>query len=163
MSESIVIPKGADRKTVYREIAPQIAAMVEAERDPVANLANITAALKEALNFLWVGFYIEKDGELVLGPFQGPVACTRIAPGQGVCGQAYSARKTIIVPNVDEFPGHIVCSSDARSEIVVPLIGEDCQVLGVLDVDSDKLDDFSDTDRDGLKKIASIAEECLRT
>ena len=156
MAESVAFSKDGSRETVYREIVPQIEALVSGESDLVANLANIAAVLKEAFGFFWVGFYLEKDGELVLGPFQGPLACTRIAPGKGVCGTSFSSNETLIVPDVDEFPGHIACSSDSKSEIVVPLSGKLGKVYGVLDVDSDVLDDFSETDKDGLEKIASI-------
>ena len=161
MAESIAFSKTADRKTVYAEIAPQIEALVTGETDLIANLANITAVLKEAFGFFWVGFYLVKDGQLVLGPFQGPLACTRIKFDEGVCGHAYSTRETVIVPNVDEFPGHIACSSAAKSEIVVPLFDGDGVVIAVLDVDSDRIGDFSDVDRDGLEKIAAIAANCF--
>jgi len=161
MAESIAFSKTADRRTVYAEIAPQIDALVAGETDLIANLANITAVLKEALSFFWVGFYVVKDGQLVLGPFQGPLACTRIRFDEGVCGHAYSTRRTVIVPNVDEFPGHIACSTAARSEIVVPLFDGNGSVAGVLDVDSDRINDFSDDDRIGLEKIAAIAANCF--
>lgn len=161
MAESIAFSKTADRKTVYAEIAPQIEALVTGETDLIANLANITAVLKEAFGFFWVGFYLVKDGQLVLGPFQGPLACTRIKFDEGVCGHAYSTRETVIVPNVDEFPGHIACSSAAKSEIVVPLFDGDGVVIAVLDVDSDRIGDFSDVDRDGLEKIAVISANCF--
>jgi len=157
MAESIAFSKTGDRKTVYAEITPQIQALVTGETDLIANLANITAVLKEAFDFFWVGFYLVKDGQLVLGPFQGPLACTRIKFGEGVCGHGYSTRETVIVPNVDEFAGHIACSSAARSEIVVPLFDADGAVVAVLDVDSDRISDFSDVDSDGLEKIAAIA------
>lgn len=161
MAESIAFSKTADRKTVYAEIAPQIEALVAGETDLIANLANITAVLKEAFGFFWVGFYLVKDGQLVLGPFQGPLACTRIKFDEGVCGHAYSTRETVVVPNVDEFPGHIACSSAAKSEIVVPLFDGGGAVVAVLDVDSDRISDFSDVDRDGLEKIAAIATNCF--
>lgn len=147
---------------IYAEIAPQIDALVAGERDVTANLANVTAVLKEALGFFWVGFYLEKDGQLVLGPFQGPVACTRIDPDRGVCGHAYTTRETVIVPNVDEFPGHIACSSAARSEIVLPIMDGE-RVFGVLDVDSDRLNDFTEADRDGLARIIMIIERFIRS
>jgi GAF domain-containing protein len=156
MAESIFFTKGADRAAVYREITPQIEALVTGEKDLIANLANVAAVLKDAFDFLWVGFYLAKGGELVLGPFQGPVACTRIAFGSGVCGHAFAERRTVIVPNVDEFPGHIVCSTAARSEIVVPVSDLDGGVIGVLDVDSDRLDDFSVTDAAGLEAIVEL-------
>ncbi|MEP7074860.1 MAG: GAF domain-containing protein [Acidobacteriota bacterium] len=156
MAESIAFSRTADRKTIYDEIAPQIESLITGERDIVANLANVAAVLKEAFGFFWVGFYIVKDGELVLGPFQGPLACTRIKFDQGVCGHAFSTKATVIVPNVDEFPGHIACSSAARSEIVVPLLDRPGNVAGVLDVDSDKLNDFGEIDARGLEEIARL-------
>lgn len=158
MAESISYSKGADRGTIYSEIAPQIAALVAGESDLVANLANIAAVLKETLGFFWVGFYLAKEGELVLGPFQGPLACTRIDFGRGVCGHAYSTGTVVIVPNVDEFPGHIACSSAARSEIVLPIRNRSGRVVGVLDVDSDVVDDLSDIDAGGLGGIVKIVE-----
>ncbi|MFM9905845.1 MAG: GAF domain-containing protein [Pyrinomonadaceae bacterium] len=161
MAESLIFSKNADRKTVYAEIVPQITELVFGEMDLVANLANITAVLKEAFGFFWVGFYLAKDGQLVLGPFQGPLACTRIDFDQGVCGHCYSTRNTVIVPNVDEFPGHIACASAARSEIVVPIFDRDGSVFGVLDVDSDRLDDFSDIDAGGLEKVIKAVETLI--
>jgi GAF domain-containing protein len=158
MAEAFRFSKNADRKTVYEEILPQIRALVEGEPDLIANLANIAAVLKEAFGFFWVGFYLNKDGQLVLGPFQGPLACTRIGYGEGVCGHAFSTRQTTIVPNVDDFAGHIVCSSASRSEIVVPIFGPDRTVFGVLDIDSDKLADLGDTDAAGLGAIVTVIE-----
>jgi L-methionine (R)-S-oxide reductase len=154
MAESISFTTGAGRDVIYRELLPQIESLVADETDTVANLANVAAVLKEAFGFFWVGFYIFKEGELVLGPFQGPLACTRIAPGKGVCGHAYETQETVIVPDVDKFPGHIACSSAARSEIVVPIFAAEGSVFGVLDVDSDRRDDFSRIDADGLEAIA---------
>jgi L-methionine (R)-S-oxide reductase len=158
VAESIAFSKAASRDTVYREIVPQIEALVAGESDLIANLANIAAVLKEAFGFFWVGFYFVKDDQLVLGPFQGPLACTRIDFDKGVCGHAYSTRQTVIVPDVEAFPGHIACSSAARSEIVVPIFAGDGSVIGVLDVDSDKLDDFGDADRVGLSAVTSVIE-----
>jgi L-methionine (R)-S-oxide reductase len=158
MAESLAFSKTKDRKIIYDEIAPQIAALVEGETDLVANLANITAALKEAFGFFWVGFYLAKENQLVLGPFQGTIACTRIDFDKGVCGHCYTTKKTVIVPDVEEFPGHIACSSAAKSEIVLPIFDERGEVFGVLDVDSDRLDDFSETDAKGLQKITKIVE-----
>ena len=155
MAESISFTSGAGRDVIYRELLPQIESLIADETDTVANLANVAAVLKEAFGFFWVGFYIHKDDELVLGPFQGPLACTRIAPGKGVCGHAFEEKKTVIVPDVDRFPGHIACSSAARSEIVVPILTADGSVYGVLDVDSDELDDFSAEDAEGLETIAA--------
>lgn len=131
------------------------------ETDIVANLANIAAVLKEAFGFLWVGFYLKKGNQLVLGPFQGPLACTRIEFDQGVCGRAYTTQETVIVPNVDEFPGHIVCSSASKSEIVLPIFDQSGEVFGVLDIDSDQLDDFSAADESGLRRIADIVTKLV--
>lgn len=161
MAESIAFTRGASRSRVYAEIVPQIRELVRGEPDVTANLANIAAVLKEAFDFLWVGFYMEKGGQLVLGPFQGPLACTRIDIGNGVCGTALKKSETLIVPNVDEFPGHIVCSSDSKSEIVVPLFDGGEEPAGVLDVDSDRLDDFSQEDAEGLGRVAEIVTEIL--
>jgi GAF domain-containing protein len=163
MAESLAFSKTADRSVIYKEIAPQIEALIEDESDVIANLANVAAVLKEAFGFFWVGFYITKNNQLVLGPFQGPLACTRIEFGQGVCGHAYSTASPVIVPNVDEFPGHIACSSASKSEIVVPIMNGDGGVFGVLDVDSDRLDDFSETDREGLTNVASVIERVIQS
>jgi GAF domain-containing protein len=156
MAESIAFSKTADRSTIYDELVPQIESLIDGESDLVANLANIAAVLKEAFGFFWVGFYLAKDGDLVLGPFQCPLACTRIKFGDGVCGHAFSNAETVIVPNVDEFPGHIACSSASKSEIVVPLFDPIGKAVGVLDVDSDKLNDFGQADADGLESIAAL-------
>ncbi len=161
MAESVVFTKSENRAEIYAEITPQIEALIAVENDLIANLANVAAVLKEVFGFFWVGFYLAKDGQLILGPFQGPVACTRIGLDQGVCGHAYTTRDTVIVPNVDEFPGHIACSSASRSEIVVPVFDRDRNVFAVLDVDSDKLDDFSPIDADGFRKVADIISNTL--
>lgn len=158
MAEDLNLTKGLKREETYIELIPQIEALTASETDLIANLANITAALKEAFGFLWVGFYIVKGNELVLGPFQGPVACTRIQKGKGVCGKAWKDNKTIIVPDVDQFPGHIACSSLSKSEIVLPLVKER-EVAMILDIDSDQLDDFSGLDEKYLMKIISFLEE----
>ena len=163
MAESLAFSRTSDRSVVYGEITPQIDALISNESDVTANLANVAAVLKQALGFFWVGFYLAKDGELVLGPFQGPVACTRIGFGSGVCGHAYTTRETVIVPNADEFPGHIACSSDAKSEIVVPVFDADGGVFAVLDVDSDRLDDFSEVDREGLERIVRVIERVIQS
>ncbi|MBL8122673.1 MAG: GAF domain-containing protein [Pyrinomonadaceae bacterium] len=155
MAESIAFSKDAGREQIYAELLPQIEALIADEPDLIANLANVAAVLKEAFGFFWVGFYLKKGGQLVLGPFQGPLACTRIEFDSGVCGHAYSTRETVIVPNVDEFPGHIACSSASKSEIVVPLISGDA-VAGVLDVDSEIPDDFSTIDAIGLERVVSL-------
>ena len=162
MAESLILPETTDRKVIYDELAPQIESLISAETDIIANLANVAAVLKEAFGFLWIGFYLVKNNQLVLGPFQGPLACTRINFDQGVCGHAYSTQETMIVPDVDQFPGHIACSSAARSEIVVPILKSDGQVFGVLDVDSDRHDDFTSVDSDGLGRIVKIVEQSVR-
>jgi GAF domain-containing protein len=162
MAEAVSFSRSATRETIYSEIVPQIEALVAAERDVVANLANIAAVLKEAFGFFWVGFYLVKENQLVLGPFQGTLACTRINFDQGVCGHAYSTRETVIVPDVDKFPGHIACASASRSEIVVPIFTADEEVAGVLDVDSDKLDDFSQVDSDGLRSVVHVIERMIQ-
>ena len=156
MAESIAFSKAAGREQIYQELAPQVDALVAGETDLIANLANLAAVLKEAFGFFWVGFYLKKEGQLVLGPFQGPLACTRIDFDSGVCGHAYTTRETVIVPNVDEFPGHIACSSASKSEIVVPMFDGAGEVFAVLDVDSDRLDDFSDIDRVGLERLVKF-------
>ena len=161
MAESIAFTANAERKIIYDEIVPQIDALVDGESDVIANLANIAAVLKEAFGFFWVGFYLAKNGQLVLGPFQGPLACTRINFDAGVCGHAYTTRETVIVPNVDEFPGHIACATASKSEIVVPIRGRDGRVFGVLDVDSDRLDDFSLVDGDGLSRVVKTIERFI--
>ena len=161
MSETLEFTRNASRATIYAEVAPQVEALLAGEPDPVANMANIAAVLREAFGFFWVGFYVSKDGQLVLGPFQGPVACTRIDFDKGVCGHAYTSRETVIVPNVDEFPGHIACASASRSEIVIPVFGRNGEVFGVLDVDSNDLDDFSEVDSKGLGDIVRLFEAAL--
>jgi L-methionine (R)-S-oxide reductase len=154
MSEDLSINKGTKTEQ-YQSLIPQIKALLEGETDLVANLANITGALKEQFNWFWVGFYLVKEEQLVLGPFQGPVACTRINKGRGVCGTCWAKAETLIVPDVEKFPGHIACSSLSRSEIVVPLL-KDGNVWGVLDVDSELLDQFDETDRKFLEMIVSL-------
>lgn len=158
MAEDLKITRDLDREGIYNEVIPQIEALISGEHDIIANLANITAALKEAMGFFWVGFYIVKDEELVLGPFQGPVACTRIQKGKGVCGASWLKKMTIIVPDVDKFPGHIACSSLSRSEIVLPVFKND-EVAMVLDLDSIHLNDFSETDKKYLSIIIKWIEE----
>jgi L-methionine (R)-S-oxide reductase len=161
MAESVAFSKTSNRKIIYDEITPQIEALIAGETDLVANLANITAVLREAFNFFWVGFYLKKDNQLVLNAFQGSIACTRIEFDKGVCGHAYTTRETVIVPNVDEFPSHIACSSASKSEIVLPIFDKNGEVFGVLDVDSDNLDDFSETDAEGLQKVVKIIEQII--
>lgn len=159
MAESILFTKNAERSIVYDEVIPQIEALTAGESDLVANLANIAAVLKEAFGFFWVGFYLKKEDQLVLSAFQGPLACTRIDFNKGVCGLSYTTGESVIVPDVENFPGHIACSSASKSEIVVPIFDGAGGVFGVLDVDSDELDDFSDTDAEGLGRIAKIIEK----
>ncbi len=161
MAKSLRFSKSADRQTIYEEITPQIEALVKDETDLTANLANIVAVLKEAFGFFWVGFYLKKDNQLVLGPFQGPIACTRIDFDRGVCGYAYRNKRPVIVPNVEEFPDHIACSSLSKSEIVLPIFDKQGEVFGVLDIDSDKFNDFSEVDEQGLKKIVGIIENLI--
>jgi len=160
MTLQITIPETQDKKDRYEALIPQVESLISGEKDLVANLANITSVLKHTFGFFWVGFYLVKEGELVLGPFQGPVACTRIAKGKGVCGKAWSLKKTMIVPNVDEFPGHIACSSESKSEIVVPVI-KDNEVRMVLDLDSDQLDDFDQVDQEYLEKLVQLISTAL--
>lgn len=161
MAESLFVPKTASRQLIYDEIAPQVEALVEGETDLVANLANITAVLKEAFGFFWVGFYLKKEEQLVLSAFQGSIACTRIDFDKGVCGRCYTTKQTIIVPNVEEFDGHIACSSLSKSEIVLPIFDKSGEVFGVLDIDSDNLDDFDEVDAKGLEKIVKIVEKMI--
>jgi L-methionine (R)-S-oxide reductase len=157
MSEDLTIIQGS-KEEIYRSLIPQIKALIEGEPDLIANLANVTAALKEQFGWLWVGFYLVKpfnsaqDEELVLGPFQGPVACTRIKKGRGVCGTSWQQAQTLIVADVEKFPGHIACSSLSKSEIVIPVIRNN-EVIGVLDVDSELLDHFDETDKIYLEEI----------
>jgi GAF domain-containing protein len=160
MAETLIIPATTNKKEIYQTLVPQIEALVSGEPDLTANLANIAAALKQAFGFFWVGFYLTKGNQLVLGPFQGPIACTRIDFDKGVCGACYTRRETILVPDVEQFPGHIACSSDSKSEIVVPAF-KNGQVALVLDVDSDKLNDFDEADKEGLEKVMRIVEGIL--
>ena len=155
MAEDLKIAVTADKKEQYESLLPQIEALLYGEPDLVANLANICAALKEQFKWFWVGFYLVKNSELVLGPFQGPVACTRIAKGKGVCGTSWQNAETLIVPDVDDFPGHIACSSLSRSEIVIPLFYNN-EVVGVLDVDSEDLAKFDATDAEYLERIIKL-------
>ena len=154
MAEDLQIARGS-KEEQYRALIPQIKGLVSGEPDLVANLANIAAALKEQFGFFWVGFYLVKDDELVLGPFQGPVACTRISKGRGVCGASWAQANTIIVPDVEKFPGHIACSSISKSEIVIPLFKNN-EVWGVLDVDSDQYNSFDETDAQFLQEIVAL-------
>ena len=145
----------AGKAEQYQSLFPQVAALLEGEGDLIANLANVSAALKEQFNFFWVGFYLVKNEELVLGPFQGPVACTRIAKGKGVCGASWQQEKALIVPDVDAFPGHIACSSASKSEIVIPIIRNN-QVVAVLDVDSAEFNQFDEIDEKHLTQLIDL-------
>jgi L-methionine (R)-S-oxide reductase len=154
MAEDLHIVKGS-KEEQYQSLLPQIKGLLEGEKDAVANMGNIAAALKEQFGWLWVGFYLVKNEELVLGPFQGPVACTRIRFGKGVCGYCWKEAKTVIVPDVEKFPGHIACSSLSLSEIVVPLTYNN-KIIGVLDVDSTELDQFHTIDQQYLEQIVNL-------
>ena len=159
MAEELIIT-ATDKQAKYEELLPQIESLIYGESDMIANLSNIASALKYGMDFFWVGFYLVKNEELVLGPFQGPIACTRIKKGKGVCGKSYADGEVILVPNVDEFPGHIACSSDSKSEIVLPAF-KDGSVALILDVDSDQLNDFDETDRQYLLKVIALVESFL--
>ena len=154
MAEDLLIVKGT-KEEQYESLLPQIKALLEGEQDLVANLANVAAALKEQFGWLWVGFYLVKNDELVLGPFQGPVACTRIKKGKGVCGTSWLKAETLIVPDVEKFPAHIACSSLSKSEIVVPIIRNN-KVIGVLDVDSAELNQYDTIDKFYLEQIVDL-------
>lgn len=167
MAEQLIIATSADKITKYKTLLPQIEALTHGETDVVANLSNIAAALKQSMNFFWVGFYIVKNNaappgrqELVLGPFQGPIACTRIGFGKGVCGACWKEKKVLLVPDVEAFPGHIACSSDSKSEIVLPAFKNN-EVALVLDVDSDQLNDFDSTDKKYLLQVMKIIEQFI--
>ena len=157
MADDLRILTSTNKADLYQSLLPQIEALLDGETDLVANLANICAALKEQFKWFWVGFYLVKTNELVLGPFQGPVACTRITRGRGVCGSAWEQEKTLIVPDVDLFPGHIACSSLSKSEIVLPLFNKG-QVVAVLDVDAEELDQFDETDALYLEQIVKLVK-----
>ena len=155
MAGELIISDSVSKQENYGSLLPQIKGLIYGEEDQVANLANIASALKFGMGFFWVGFYMVKDEQLVLGPFQGPIACTRIDKGKGVCGTAWAESKTLIVPDVDAFPGHIACSSASRSEIVIPIV-RNGEVIGVLDVDSDQRNDFDEIDQQYLEKIVGL-------
>jgi GAF domain-containing protein len=154
MAEDLAIITG-NKEEQYQSLIPQIKALLEGENDLVANMANVVAALKEQFGWFWIGFYIVKQDELVLAPFQGPVACTRIKKGRGVCGSSWAEAKTLIVPDIEKFPGHIACSSLSKSEIVVPVISNN-KVAAVLDVDADVYDQFDETDKLYLEEIVRL-------
>ncbi len=155
MAEDLLILDSAGKKEKYHALIPQIEALIAGETDVIANLSNITAALKFGMSFFWVGFYLVKENELILGPFQGPIACTRIRKGKGVCGTAWSEKRVIVVENVEKFPGHIACSSDSKSEIVLPVI-KNGEVIMILDVDSNQLNDFDEVDAQALEQITTL-------
>ncbi|MDO3666450.1 GAF domain-containing protein [Acinetobacter higginsii] len=159
MAEELVLQQG-HKAEQYQSILPQIQAIVEDESDVIANLANICAALKQQFDWFWIGFYLVQDNELVLGPFQGPIACTRIAKGRGVCGAAWQQQQVIVVPDVDQFPGHIACSSASRSEIVLPIMKAG-ECVGVLDIDSDELNQFDQIDAEYLQELMLIIEKFI--
>lgn len=160
MSENLFLPDTQIRAEKYEALIPQIEALISTEPDLIANLANVAAALKEGLGFFWVGFYLVKEEELVLGPFQGPIACTRIKSGKGVCGTSWAEKRTVLVEDVDQFPGHIACSSASKSEIVLPAIKDD-EVKLILDIDSDQLADFNEKDQVHLERLMKIIESKL--
>jgi GAF domain-containing protein len=160
MAEELVVSTSADKEEKYHTLLHQIEGLISGEGDLIANLSNIAAALKQTMDFFWVGFYLVKENQLVLGPFQGPIACTRIDFGRGVCGHAWKEKQTVIVANVEDFPGHIACSSSSQSEIVLPAF-KNGNVALVLDVDSDKLNDFDARDQAGLEKLMRIIERIL--
>ncbi|MEJ5961732.1 GAF domain-containing protein [Pedobacter immunditicola] len=157
MAEDLKIIESDNKEAQYQSLVPQIAALIQGENDLIANLGNIAAALKEQFKWLWVGFYLIKEDELVLGPFQGPVACTRIKKGKGVCGASWEKEETLVVPNVDAFPGHIACSSASKSEIVLPVY-KDGLIIGVLDVDSEYLAHFDEVDAIYLNEIIKLID-----
>lgn len=158
MAENLFITQTSGKTEKYQTLLPQVEALISGETDLIANLANVAAALYQTFGFFWVGFYLVKDEELVLGPFQGPIACTRIRYGKGVCGTAWEKAKTILVPDVEQFPGHIACNSSSKSEIVVPVFFG-TKVIGVLDIDSDRLNDFDVTDQEYLEQICQLIGE----
>ncbi len=161
MAEQIIIPDHADRADCYAALYPQLQALLAEERDAVAAMANFCAAVQQVFNWHWLGFYRVIDGQLVLGPFQGPVACSPIAFGKGVCGTAWAKNEVVIVPDVEAFPGHIVCSTASRSEMVLPLCGKSGQVAAVFDVDSVRLNDFGPADGAGLARLCGLIEPLL--
>jgi len=158
MSEELFIAPGAGKKEIYEALMPQLAALIDGETDLTANQANLSAALYAAFGWWWVGFYRVKNNELVLGPFQGPIACTRIKFGKGVCGTAWKEAKSILVPDVNAFAGHIACSSSSVAEIVVPVFDRTGQVVGVMDVDSEQYDVLDETDVFYLEKISLLVQ-----
>ncbi len=161
MAEELSISINLSKEERYQELLPQLKGLVSYETDTIANISNLMAALKSTFNWLWVGVYFVKDNELVLGPFQGPIACTRIQKGKGVCGTAWEQNKTLIVPNVDEFPGHIACSSDSKSEIVLPILNNKKEVVMIFDIDSEHLNHFDKTDEKYLSEVVQLIASFL--
>ena len=160
MADELIVAETNNRKIRYKDLLPQIKGLTSGEANLVANLANVAAAIRQTFGFFWVGFYLVDGDELVLGPFQGDIACTRITMGKGVCGTAWQQKSSIVVDDVDLFPGHIVCSSSSRSEIVVPIV-KNGEILGVLDIDSDELNDFTVDDVEGLEDICNWISETM--
>ena len=160
MAEELFVSNSTNKKERYEALLPQIKSLIGGESDLIANLANVAGALKQAMGFFWVGFYLVKSNQLVLGPFQGPIACTRIDFGKGVCGTAWKEKKVILVPDVEKFPGHIACSSASKSEIVLPAFKGN-EVALVLDIDSDLINDFDETDQQQLEEVIRIIETLL--
>lgn len=161
MSEELRISVSTDKKEKYESLLPQLSALIDGETDLIANLANLSAALKEVFGWWWVGFYWVKNNELILGPFQGPIACTRIKFGKGVCGTAWEEARSLLVPDVNAFAGHIACSSSSVAEIVVPIFDKQGQVVGVLDVDSERYNVLDETDIQYLEKISQLVTDTL--
>lgn len=161
MSEELFIAPGSGKKEIYESLIPQLAALINGETDLIANLANLSAALHDSFGWWWVGFYWVKNDELVLGPFQGPIACTRIQPGKGVCGTAWKEAKSLLVPNVAAFKGHIACSSSSVSEIVIPVFDSQHRVVGVMDVDSERFNVLDSMDIEYLEKISQLITSTL--
>lgn len=159
MADELILTENTTKEKKYEELIPQIRALVEGESDKIANLSNIMSALKWTFNWLWIGIYFVRGDELVLGPFQGPIACTRIQLGRGVSGTAWNKRDVIIVPNVDEFPDHIICNSASKSEIVLPIMNRNGDVSMIMDADSDKLNDFDEIDKKYLLEIIEIIKK----
>jgi GAF domain-containing protein len=156
MAEELIISANLSKEEKYQQLIPQINALVSGETDLIANISNIMAALKYSFNWLWVGVYFVKTDELVLGPFQGPIACTRIKKGKGVCGAAWEQKKTLVVPKVDEFPGHIACSSASKSEIVLPILNNKNEVVMIFDIDSEHFNHFDEIDEKYLSEVAQL-------
>lgn len=161
MSENLLI-SGTSKEEQYRSLLPQLVALTDGENDFIANLSNIVGALKQTFGFFWVGVYLVKGNQLVLGPFQGPIACTRINKGKGVCGTSWEKKEILLVPNVDKFPGHISCSSDSKSEIVVPAFDASRNVILVIDVDSIRLNDFDESDKTHLEEVANLISKLYK-